>query len=303
MNRRRKAFTLVELLVVIGIIAVLVAILLPALNKARQGANTVVCAGNMRQIGLAMFNYAAENNGTLPWGLWWFRSGSALPAYKHPADYTGNFYIGWDALLSKYLGQPLTQAEQLAGVYKGHAGPLTNVLRCPADGVETNAAGTFRRSYVMVGGQHPMPIPTLTSYGCNETDGVGWSQDYTQIAVYTANGLDGTLPPYCTKLARIRGGSAAGLLCEQVNAGVQVNGSNPTCAFPNKQVTFGGVVQGSAAVHGGLNFKTIVATPYYFARFNYLFCDGHVDFLFGSETVGSGTLATPKGLWTTINGD
>ncbi len=64
--RRGKAFSLVELLVVIGIIAVLIGILLPALNKAKESARAVVCASNMRQWGLAFNMYCQGSKGVLP---------------------------------------------------------------------------------------------------------------------------------------------------------------------------------------------------------------------------------------------
>lgn len=68
MTRRRKAFTLVELLVVVGIIAVLIAILLPSLNRARTLARRTACASNLRQIGIAIYSYAAQNRGSIPYG-------------------------------------------------------------------------------------------------------------------------------------------------------------------------------------------------------------------------------------------
>jgi prepilin-type N-terminal cleavage/methylation domain-containing protein len=73
---RKRAFTLVELLVVIGIIALLIAILLPALNKAREAAKRIACLSNMRQVVMEMQMYAQEYNDFAPLSYQWTDRGN-----------------------------------------------------------------------------------------------------------------------------------------------------------------------------------------------------------------------------------
>ena len=92
--RPRSAFTLVELLCVVGIIAILMALLMPSLMAARKNARAIQCSGNLRQVTLALINYATEHGGTFPPNSvqieqYWFQEsmiGRYIPTHVKLAD-------------------------------------------------------------------------------------------------------------------------------------------------------------------------------------------------------------------------
>jgi prepilin-type N-terminal cleavage/methylation domain-containing protein/prepilin-type processing-associated H-X9-DG protein len=104
-KRERAAFTLVELLVVIGIIAVLIGVLLPVLSAARRAANLVACSSNMRQVGLALLNYSQANKGYLPAAMTWGERFKAGPVDTGPGVAPSYGAVYWWMKLqgNKYL--------------------------------------------------------------------------------------------------------------------------------------------------------------------------------------------------------
>ena len=136
--KKDRAFTLVELLVVIGIIALLVGMLMPALNKARQSANTLKCLSNLRQIGTVMNMYIAANKGSFPIGQ------SAPPV-------TADSYA-WSSLLLQTMG--------FGDGTRGNYDPNTSRAALVFNDVDTpdHGQGAVRLQYTA----HPLLMPDIT---------------------------------------------------------------------------------------------------------------------------------------------
>jgi prepilin-type N-terminal cleavage/methylation domain-containing protein/prepilin-type processing-associated H-X9-DG protein len=110
-RHKNAGFTLIELLVVIAIIAVLAALLLPALSRAKASARRATCLNNLRQISLALHQYAADNGDTLPASAGMTGSGTE----------TNHFAIFYRTLVDNYLG------------IQNSPSPEDKVFACPSD--------------------------------------------------------------------------------------------------------------------------------------------------------------------------
>jgi len=265
--RSSKAFTLIELLVVIAIIAILIGLLLPAVQKVRDAAARMSCQNNMKQMGIALHSYHDANN-KFPTGYWNQGPGTTTPAGV--SSYTWSWH-SWIRCITPYVEQQNTIPDNTK----------LKIFQCPAESRADQVSGSYAlTSYAGVGG--------VTSW--SDAKGV---IDYTTPQKITAI-TDGTSNTVVVGERPPANGLGYGwwaydgtdtLLGVQSTSRVYTTGLNGTC--PNPAIYSADRADNSCAFNHFCSQHTGGA--------NWLFADGHVGFIPYSSAGILPALATRAG--------
>jgi prepilin-type processing-associated H-X9-DG protein len=320
-----QAFTLTELLVVVGTLAVLALVLVPALAGTKMESGRLQCQDNLRQLQVGMQLFAQDHNDMFP-----------------PAAYSStslNRAITWDSWIYAYIsgGRSVTVNQASMGLYAANtndaailgAGVGLPVVDCPVDAqlpkiswMHVSADPTqplefAPRSYAMISAgstwgadiqvdpqSGKYPLPDLNQPGRHGV-GIYWSGSSTAI--------DWDAKGYKTSVVKDPAGTI--LLCEEASNGGVEGGQWPCCCvapvWSSSFSSWSSLFQIDPMAPTGTALVTASTTysegsllyPLQGNRFNYLFHDGHVAALKIEQTIGTGTTTAPKGMWTVVPGD
>jgi prepilin-type N-terminal cleavage/methylation domain-containing protein/prepilin-type processing-associated H-X9-DG protein len=300
LQNSRLGFTLIELLVVIAIIAILAALLLPALAAAKARALRIQCASGMRQLGLGLNLFPIDNNDCYPPAGW--ANGSPTQPL---------FQISWDSWINNLIGGHAPTADLQQGYLL--MGDAPKVLTCPAD--------QFPKVSWMGGA---FPIFAQRSYAMNAA-GPNWGTQYqvddrgrsyplppiqNGVGIYwldTGPLADWSSRGYRTSVVK---DSAGTIMLAENTHGQQCAGNIWTCVCLGPQSasanplyqTDPNTAPQDPSSGSGVN-EGLALYKAHKGRFSYVFCDGHVETLKLQQTIGTGTLTAPKGMWTVVSGD
>jgi prepilin-type N-terminal cleavage/methylation domain-containing protein/prepilin-type processing-associated H-X9-DG protein len=305
--RRRDAFTLIELLVVIAIIAVLIGLLLPAVQKVREAAARASCTNNLKQIGLAMHKFHDDighfpvgeyNDDNGQWGWMCYilpnvEQANLWAQLTNSGD-SNRIYVpqGFGGLSNDQVGGNIDNIHGVNGTYPvgrcdtnltvggGCASTVIKTYICPSSPLPLQRAGFGASSYV--GNMGNCTLWGATTFGC----GGIYGDKNNGILRYSNNNTD----TWVTKIADITDGTSNTAMCGEIGATTNVGPNNT--GNPQNPIWAGGSqnsCNGTGNLPGVLRIMD-VAYPlngpndqsfgsWHSGGANFLYCDGSVHFL------------------------